>query len=139
TNSSGTGSMLIDGANHIVATNNFFLYDSSDHTLRLQFVGDSTPKPVFKVAIFVTVPVLQPGTYQCPLDSGQFFIDGPRGTSNNIIPPYSDTIHLTITKVDAALGRISANFFVHMHSQDTLVGIHSVDSVMVVNAPFFII
>src|ERR1035441_5767830 len=91
TASYGTSTMLIDGSTMVQCNNNFFLYDTTGHSLSLQFVRDSA----FYVLLSFDLPQLVPGTYNFPPDSGGMWIRGPQALLETIIPYYGNTIQLT--------------------------------------------
>ena len=132
TGSYGNATMKFNDSVKFTTTNNFFLYDSSDHTFRLQMIKDST----FGVVLVLNMPQLRTGTFAYPPDSGIMTINGYWQLRNTIIP-YQDTVYITISKMDLVNNIFSAILFVHLGAPVGIV--RKIDSLTITDAGFAII
>ena len=126
----GSATMALDGTTHLTCTNNFFLYDSSNHRLHIQLRGAA---PMF-IDMSLEMDNLAVGTYNYPSDSAN--IDAMfTNTEEGFYIPNSlfsgNIIQLTVFHVDLAQHTLSAMLSIHF--PDTALHVRSVDSLMLTN------
>ncbi len=128
----GDATISIHDSASFTVTDNFFCYDTTDHSFRLLMQKDST----FMMSVVFEHMDLKTGPHNSPPDTGWVDLYS-LSSSYSALFPFSGSLEMNITKMDLATHTFSAIFSVHPSALFPTE--NSIDSIRITNGHFIIV